>query len=103
MNGPSVSPSARIDVPRSRGVSARTSDYIGVYTSVKASGGCDGLPDVGRTPPQIAAVIRQDPDLEVTQPRQTEVGGLRGLVMDIELSQNPGLDGSVSVQPCLPS
>jgi hypothetical protein len=74
------------------GVDAGTSDYIGVYIGVKASGGCDGLPDAGLTPQQIAAVIRQDPDLEVTQPRQTEVGGLRGLVMDIELSQKLSKD-----------
>jgi len=74
------------------GVDAGTSDYIGVYTGVKASGGCDGLADAGFTPQQVAAVIRHDPDLEVTQPRQTEVGGLRGLVMDIQLTQDPSKD-----------
>ncbi len=72
------------------GVDAGTSDYIGVYTRVRASGGCDGLTDAaGITPQEIAAAIRHDRDLEVTQPRQTVVGGLRGLVMDIELIQNP--------------
>jgi hypothetical protein len=71
------------------GVDAGTSDYIGVYTAVKASGGCDGPPNTGSSPQQTAAAIRQDPDLTVERPQPIEVGGLRGLVMDIKPAESP--------------
>lgn len=71
------------------GVDAGTSDYVGVYTGVKASGGCQGVASAGDTPVQIADTIRADKDLEVTQPERTEVGGLTGLVMDITLARQP--------------
>jgi hypothetical protein len=76
------------------GGDAGTDDYIGIYTAVTASGGCDLLADAGISPsPQrITASIRQDPDLVVTRPEPTEVGGLRGLVMDIKLAEDPSRD-----------
>jgi hypothetical protein len=71
------------------GVDAGTSDYIGVYSAVQASGGCDGPPASGAfTPEEIASAIRQDSNLAVTEPQATKVGGLRGLVMDIELAED---------------
>jgi len=74
------------------GVDAGTSDYIGVYAGVKASGGCEGVASAGDSPAQIADTIRADRDLEVAEPERTEVGGLPGLVMDITLARQPSDD-----------
>lgn len=72
------------------GVDGGTSDYIGVYTSIRPSGGCgSGTGSEARTPAEIAASLVEDPDLVVTEPKPVSVAGLSGLVLDIERSAEP--------------
>ena len=75
-----------------RGVNAGTSDYIGVYTSITAaSPGCQSGPSTvisHATPRAIAGWIRRQRSLVATMPQQATVGGLTGLVLDIELKHS---------------
>lgn len=72
------------------GVDAGTSDYIGIYTSVRAVDGCGAglVPGVGTSPDDIAKALRRTPGLVVTEPAPAVVGGLEGLVLD--LTMEPG-------------
>jgi hypothetical protein len=72
------------------GVDAGTSDYIGIYSSTAAIDGCSEQPaaGIGHTPADIAAHLTSDVEgLAVTEPRAVSVGGLQGLVLDIELQE----------------
>lgn len=71
------------------GVDAGTSDYIGVFTSIKPSNGCSGGGEGAATPAEIAAWIGKQQELAATAPKPVTVGGLHGLVMDIRLSPDP--------------
>jgi hypothetical protein len=72
------------------GVNAATSDFIGTYTSVAASrlvgsGECaiELIPEVPASPQGMADWMRQQPELVVTEPVPTDVGGLSGLMVDV--------------------
>ena len=70
------------------GVNAGTSDYIGIYTSIAASApGCEEGPSrtVMRTPAAIARWIEQNPGLNASRATPVTIGGLRGLVLDIQM------------------
>lgn len=72
------------------GVNAGTSDFIGIYTSVAAAApGCNEgpAPGVDSSPSAIASYMTKQRGLRTTTPRRIEVGGLKGLVIDIELAQ----------------
>jgi hypothetical protein len=73
------------------GVNAGTSDYIGVYTAVaptRSSCSERPAPGVQPAPAAIAESIRRRPDLSASQPRDIDVGGLKGVVMDVELAKD---------------
>ena len=70
------------------GVNNGTSDYIGVYVGVAAAKpGCDpgDAPDVAHTPSAIAQAIARNPGLDATRPTPVTIGGLQGLVLDIQM------------------
>lgn len=70
------------------GVNAGTSDYIGIYTSIAASApGCEegASRTVMRTPAAIAQWIKQHPGLNASTDTPVTIGGLRGLVLDIQM------------------
>ncbi len=69
------------------GVNAGTSDYIGVYTSIAAPDGCDPgpAPGVQTTPEAIAAWVKRNKGLTATSPRKVNIGGLKGLVLDVRM------------------
>jgi len=76
------------------GVDAGGSEYIVVFTSVKAENRkCSTLaeaesdePGVARTPEAMAAEFQMRPGLVTTEPEAATIGGLRGLVMDIRMA-----------------
>ena len=82
------------------GVNAGGSDFIGVYTSVKAENRkCDteeeagsDQPGVAHTPQAMASDFQKRPGLVTTQPKPVSIGGLTGLVMDLRLA--PGWTGT---------
>jgi hypothetical protein len=64
--------------------------YIGIYTDIRAPKHCqeawaDG---VGHTPAELATWYVQHPGLATSQPRQVEVGGLDGLMVDVPLKED---------------
>jgi hypothetical protein len=70
------------------GVDAGTSDFIGVYGSVAAPAGCDpgyaaGVPI---SVPGMASWLMTNPAFEAPRPRQTTVGGLSGVVVDLRMA-----------------
>jgi len=70
------------------GGDAGTDDYIGIYSSVAAVQGCGSgsAPGVGHTPADIAAHLTANREaLKVSAPQAATVGGLQGLVLDLEL------------------
>jgi hypothetical protein len=76
------------------GVNAGGSDFIGVYTSVKAENrkcsteqeaGSD-QPGVARTPAAIATEFQARPGVVATKPAPASIGGLSGLVMDLHMA-----------------
>lgn len=70
------------------GVNAATSDYIGVYTSIRAPAGCSGKQDP-TIPGTIAAYVdwvTKVPGLTVSAPKPVTVGGLSGSVLDITVA-----------------
>ena len=69
-------------------VDAGTSDYVGIFQGVGvgvASGTvCDAVePDVGLDPASMVAALAAREDIVVSDPVPVEVGGLRGLMIDI--------------------
>jgi hypothetical protein len=76
------------------GVNAGGSDYIGVYTSVRAlnrrcrteAEAASDQPGVARTPQALAAEFQARRGLATTTPRAVSIGGLSGLVMDISMA-----------------
>jgi len=75
------------------GVDAGTADYVGVgLHAVPASRDCSTeakaiQPESGiaETPVAIAAELRDRPGLVVTEPREVEIGGLTGVVVDVRV------------------
>jgi hypothetical protein len=76
------------------GVNVGGSDYIGVYTSVKAQNReCDteeeagsDQPDVAQTPEAMASEFQKRPGLVTSQAKPVTIGGLSGLVMDLRMA-----------------
>lgn len=76
------------------GVNAGGSEYIGVYTSVRAlnrrcrteAEASSDEPGVARTPEALAAEFEARPGLITTEPQAVTIGGLSGLVMDISMA-----------------
>jgi hypothetical protein len=71
------------------GVDAGTSEFIGVYTSVRADTreNCQATSfpaDSPRTPETMAAEFQSRPGMKVTAPTPVQVGGLQGIVMDLQ-------------------
>lgn len=75
------------------GVNAGGSDFIGVYTSVRAENrkcatdaeaGSD-QPGIAHTPAAMTAEFQVRPGLVATKPTPVSVGGLTGLVMDLQM------------------
>ena len=74
------------------GVNPGTSDYLGVYSSVVAPGLCTGEPST-KTPPTydgLVGFLTSHPRLSVTNVHNVSVGGLKGVVMDIEMKSKKG-------------
>lgn len=70
-------------------IDAGTADYIGVYDGVAAaSGDCEARPQDGldRSPDAIAAWFGAHDGLETTEPAAVTVGGLDGVVLDLQLA-----------------
>jgi hypothetical protein len=61
--------------------------FVGIYTDVRAPQPCaeDWADGVGHTPADLAAWYAEHPGLAAIRPRPVEVGGLRGLVIDVPL------------------
>jgi hypothetical protein len=73
------------------GVNANTSDFIGVYTAVaavKQRCGDTRAPGVGVTPSAIARFLTGLPGINPATPRPVDVGGLRGLVVDLSMQES---------------
>jgi hypothetical protein len=73
------------------GVNNDTSDFIGIYHGVAAAAAdCQEIPEpgVGRSAKALAAWFSRHPGLVTTDPQQTTVGGLRGIVLDMTLNQD---------------
>ena len=76
------------------GVDAGGSDFIGVYTSVKAENrkcatdaeAVSDQPGVAHTPADMAKEFQARPGLVATKPVSATVGGLSGLVMDLHMA-----------------
>jgi hypothetical protein len=69
------------------GVDAGTDDYMGVYHAAAVlAGDCTPAtePAVGLKPRAIVEALRDRAGLETSAPRRVDVGGLTGLVVDIE-------------------
>jgi hypothetical protein len=77
------------------GVNAGTSDYIGIYGSVVAEAytctGRDQVTGVLWKPAPVARHLSQQHGLVTTRPRPVQVGGLKGVVLDIRLRHGAGL------------
>jgi len=73
------------------GVDAGTSDYIGVYTSVRPDPSCSGA-SAAEPARAMATCIARRHDLIVTKPKVAKVGRRSGYVMDIRLAA--GEDGT---------
>jgi hypothetical protein len=74
------------------GVDAGTTDFIGVYTSVRAPRGCDGNdydPAVPATVADYVQWLHAQRGLVVSNERAAVVGGRRGTVVDITVSPQP--------------
>lgn len=75
--------------PRRRvdGVDAGTADYLGVYSGATvAAADCAPrpMPGVGLEPEAVVTALAERPGLDVSEPREVAVGGLEGMVIDIE-------------------
>lgn len=69
------------------GVDASTADYLGVYSGVGvAAEDCQPMPmpGVGAAPKEFVTALTERTGLVVSAPRRVVVGGLRGLVVDID-------------------
>ena len=79
------------------GVDAGTSDYIGIFLNAAVAAECEERPaiGVGTTADAMAAALRDREGLVVTEPVPVEVGGLSGVMIDIDL--DPGLAGGCFV------
>jgi hypothetical protein len=72
------------------GVNPGTSDFIGVYIGVAAAMGDCGeapQPDVDTTPEAMMAWYADLPGLNMSAPKTVELGGLNGLVSDLEVDE----------------
>ena len=71
------------------GVNADTSDFIGVYSTICAPNGCDPgtAPGVGLSVPAIARWMAHNPGLTITDRHDVTIGGLKGVVLDVMMSQ----------------
>jgi hypothetical protein len=73
------------------GVDADTSDFIGIYHGVAAAAkDCKEKPEtgVGRSAKTLAAWFISHAGLKTTEPQPVEVGGLKGLMLDLTLVPN---------------
>jgi hypothetical protein len=79
------------------GVDAGTSDYVGVAMGVAVAAECEERPamGVGTTADAMAAELGSREGLVVTEPVPVEVGGLSGVMIDIDL--DPALTGGCFV------
>ncbi len=76
------------------GVNAGGSDFIGVYTSVRAENRKCGSeqeassdePNVAHTPAAMAKEFQNRPGVVATKPKAVSIGGLSGLVMDLRMA-----------------
>ena len=72
------------------GVDAGTADYVSVADGVAAaSADCEEHPQIGidTTPAAIATFLAAQPGIAPTTPTPVTVGGLRGVVLDLELAE----------------
>jgi hypothetical protein len=70
------------------GVDPGTSDYVGVYTSIKPeTPDCGPASDVGGSPADIASYFAGHSELQTTKPSQVSIGGLDGVVVDLTLKK----------------
>lgn len=70
------------------GVDAGLADYLGVYSGAAvAAEDCapEPMPGVGLEPEAVVTALSDRPGLNVSRPRKVSLGGLKGLVIDIEL------------------
>jgi hypothetical protein len=87
-----VAPGGSLD-----GVDAGTSDFIGIFEGAAVAHECQERRalDVGLGAAQMAAALAAREGLVVTEPVPVEVGGLTGLMIDIDL--DPALPGGCEV------
>jgi hypothetical protein len=64
--------------------------YIGIYTDIRAPHRCEEAwaEGVGHTPAELAEWYVDHPGLAASRPRSIEVGGLRGLMVDVPLAED---------------
>lgn len=88
------------------GVNAGTSDFIGIYASVVAEAyscsGQDQVTGVLWKPAPVAHYIAGRRGLATTRPRPVQVGGLKGVVLDIRLRRGAGLQCPGYAPPYFP-
>ena len=73
-----------------QGADAGTADYLGVYhAAAVAAADCSPATEagVGLEPRAIVEALSDRAGLETSEPRQVDVGGLTGLMINIEMSQ----------------
>lgn len=81
------------------GVDAGTVDYLGVYSGATvAAADCapEPVPGVGLEPEAVVTALASRPGLIVSEPRDVVVGGLKGLVIEIE--QEPDTTAGCKVE-----
>lgn len=76
------------------GVDAGTGDFVGIYSGVAAPNGCEpGLaPGVGLSAGEVLGWMISNPALTASRREDVQVGGLTGVVVDVEMT--PGWTGT---------
>lgn len=70
------------------GVDAGTADYLGIYSGASVSAAdCapEPMPGVGLKPDAVVTALAERPGLNVSAPKEVVLGGLKGLVIAIDL------------------
>lgn len=81
------------------GVDAGTADYLGIYSGASVSAAdCapEAMPGVGLDPKAVVKALAERPGLKVSAPGEIVVGGLKGMVIVIDLE--PGTRAGCKVE-----
>lgn len=88
------------------GVDSATDDYLGVYSGATvAAADCTSkpMPGVGLKPDAVVTALAERPGLNVSAPREVVVGGLKGVVIAIDLEPDTtaacNVNGDLTIIP----